>query len=681
MGSAGLVGTLAGVSSPPYGAWPSPLSAEAVVAASVGVSAPATSEAGVYWLESRPGEAGRSVVVGWSPGGTPRDVTPPGFSVRTRVHEYGGGAYLVVGTTVVFANAFDQRLWRQDPGQDPVAITPEPEAPMALRYADGRATPDGRFVACVREQHRRDGSGALEVANDVVLVPLGAGEEAPAAPGRGSAGLAVSAPSAGLAAVEGHDFVAAPRPSPDGTRLAWISWEHPRMPWDGTELWVAPLSPDGAVGGPQLVAGGPEESVLAPSWSPSGDLWYVSDRSGWWNLYRVGDDRPAEAREAELAVPPWTLGQSRYAWLADGRVVCAWTAAGSDRLSVLDPATGRSRTLFPEAAPGAPMTSVEAVVPLGKRVVVVGASALTNKAVVVLDVDTAEVEVLRGPDDPGVGRAWISVAEPVEVASRGDRQAHLLFYRPANPEVEAPPDGPPPLLVVCHGGPTSAARPSLDLSIQHWTTRGFAVAAVDYGGSSGYGRPYRDLLSGCWGVVDVEDCAAAVRQLAGAGEVDGARVAVRGSSAGGFTALSAMVATDLFAAGTSAYGVADLEVLARDTHKFESHYTDGLVGPWPEAAQLYRERSPLYRADEIDCPVLLLQGSEDEIVPPAQAEVMAAALRSRGVRHAHLVFEGEQHGFRRAETLVAALEAELSFYGQVLGFEPAGDVARLSIVG
>jgi dipeptidyl aminopeptidase/acylaminoacyl peptidase len=582
------------------------------------------------------------------------DVIPAGFNARTRVHEYGGGAYLAHGEAVFFSNFIDQRLYRVDGDGPPRPITPKPETPAGLRYADGRLTPDGHLLICVRERH-----GAGEAVNEIVAVPA-AGEE-----------------DEGHTLVTGSDFYSFPRPSPDGTKLAWTSWDHPRMPWDGTELWVADLSADGTLGEPQLIAGGHEESVFQPEWSPDGTLHFISDRSGWWNLYRrAGDEDEALApMDAEFGVPQWIFGISTYTFLPDGTIACAYASEGVGRLGLLRPGA--------EAIEDLEATHLPADLPClrsrGSQLFYVGASPTEFAAVVSLDTETGELEVLARSIEQEIDRGYVSVPRSIEFPTENDLTAHALFYPPHNKDAEAPADERPPLVVSSHGGPTAAAGPELDARIQFWTSRGFAYVDVNYGGSTGYGREYRERLRGNWGIVDTQDCLNAARHLAEIGEADGGRLAIRGGSAGGYTTLCALAFHDLFDAGASYYGVAEAESLARDTHKFESRYLDGLFGPWPEAAEVFRERSPIYAADHISCPVILFQGLEDEVVPPAQAEEMVAALERNGIPYAYLAFEGEQHGFRRAETIRRVHEAELYFYAQIFGFEPSEQLEPVTI--
>ena len=627
----------------PCGAWASPITAETVISAAVGLSEVRVDGEHVWWSEGRPEEGGRVQLVRDG-----QDALPEGFAARTRVHEYGGGAWTVRDGAVFFANWADQRLYRLDgPGAAPVALTTEPAVPMGDRYADIDVAPDGTWLVCVRERHPADGS---EAVNELVRIPTD-GADAPEV------------------LLTGPDFVAAPRLSADGGHLAWIQWDHPNMPWDETGCWVAAIGPEG-LAEPELVAGGlgSAESVVQPRWAPAGALHVVSDRSGWWNLYRAGSDEPVVAVEGEIGTPQWVFGMSRYAFLDDGTVVAACRRNGRDELLGYD----------------VPFTSIDSVVSDGHRVLFVGASPTQESAIVRFDPATGDYELLRPPRDLGLDPAWLSVPEAVEFPTEpgpdGEaRTAHALYYPPTNPEAEAPAGERPPLLVLSHGGPTAAARPMLSLATQFWTSRGFAVVDVDYGGSTGYGRRYREQLKGAWGIVDVQDCVAAAHFLADRGDVDPDRLCIRGGSAGGYTTLQALTTTDVFAAGASHYGVADLSALARDTHKFESRYLDGLIGPWPEAEATYRERSPIEHTDRLSSPMIILQGSEDEVVPPNQAELMVAALDAKGLPHAYVLFEGEQHGFRKAENIIRALEAELSFYAQVFGFTPAGDVEPVEV--
>ena len=630
----------------PYGSWSTPITSELVTAAAVRLGEVRVDGADVVWAEGRPAEGGRTQLVRRTPDGATTDLLPDGRNARTAVHEYGGAAWWVRDGVVWFTDWTDQRLYRLAPGGEPEPITSEPATPRADRYADGDVAPDGATIVCVRERHT--GPSAADVRNEVVR-------------------LAADRPSEPEVLVTGPDFVAAPRLSPDGTRLAWLQWQHPSMPWDDTELVVRDL----ASGEETLVAGGPGESVLEPRWEPDGSLLFLSDRSDWWNLYRwtPGADIGSVVRiDAEIGEPAWVFGSARYARLDDGRIVFARWRQGRDGLAVRQ-ADGTITDL------DLPFSAIAAVRAAGPdAVVVVAGSPTAEPGVHRVEVSTAAVETLRPPRDLGLDQAQISVPEHIAFdsvdGSGAQRKAYAQFYPPASAEFRGPDGELPPLLVVIHGGPTSAAVPVLNVGLQYWTSRGFAVVDVNYGGSTGYGRSYRQQLEGQWGVIDVADCLAAARRLAEQGRVDGNRLCIRGGSAGGFTTLAALAREDTpFAAGADHFGVADLEALAAETHKFESRYLDRLVGPYPEARDTYVERSPIHHVDRFTRPLIVLQGAEDEVVPPNQSEMIVNALRARGTPVAYLLFEGEQHGFRRAENIRRALDAELSFYAQVLGFE------------
>jgi dipeptidyl aminopeptidase/acylaminoacyl peptidase len=634
----------------PFGSWRSPVSAAMVAEAGAPLFELHPSGDSLFWLERRPAEGGRAVVVRRDPDGKVSDVTPPGFNVRTRVHEYGGGSYAVDGDRVFFSNFTDQRLYRQDAAGKPHAITGSPPSLGAIRYADAQVTSDGRSLICICERH-----GAKEVTNELAILP---------ADGRGSPRTLAG----------GRDFYSNPRLSPDGTRLAWLEWDHPNMPWDGTELYVATLDGSDELGASRLVAGGPTESIFQPEWSLRGELHFISDRTGWWNLYRErgGEIEAIAPRDVEIGLPQWIFGYSRYAFLDDGRIGCSFDSDGESHLALIDPESGELRDL--EIAMDSAYLRSD-----GRRLLMIGQTASEFPAVYALDPDVGEPELLHRARVLHLDHAFLSPARRIEFPTEEDRTAHAFFYRPRNPEFTAPKGERPPLIVMSHGGPTAATTGDLDLSVQFWTTRGFAVVDVNYGGSTGYGREYRERLRGRWGEVDVADCVNASRYLAGRGDADEARLAITGGSAGGYTTLCALTFTDVFAAGASHFGIGDLETMTRDTHKFESRYLDGLVGPYPEEAERYRARSPIHFTDRLSCPVILLQGLEDEVVPPAQAEEMVRALEAKGLPYAYIGFAGEQHGFRKAENIVRALEAELYFYSRVFGFELAEPVEPVEI--
>lgn len=632
------------MSTAPYGAWPSPIAAADLATGGRRLGDLRVVDDGLVWIEGRPDEGGRSVLVAADRNGSQAEPAPGDWSVRTLVHEYGGGAVTPTPRGLVVSNLADQRLYVLGDG-DPVPLTPEPAAPRGLRYADGSATPDGRWLYCVREVH----DGGHEPANDLVAVALD-----------GSGVIAVA---------DGWDFVMAPTVSPDGSRLAWFTWDHPRMPWDGTELWVADRHDDGSLGPPTLVAGGPDEAAQQPLWLGT-ELAWVTDRTGWWNV--VTDHGPVTALEAELGVPPWVFGRSTVSILADGAVVAAAIERGVGRL-----VTVRDGVVEDLDTPFTTFEQVRAT-PWG-TVAVLAAGPRTPLAVAEIDPTSGRVEIIRSSVDDPPDTAYVSVPETIEFPSAEGRRAHGFFYPPAHAELTGPDDERPPLIVMSHGGPTAATAATWDARVAFWTSRGFAVADVNYGGSTGYGRPYRRLLDGAWGVVDLEDCVAAGRWLADQGRVDGDRLLIRGGSAGGYTTLCALTFTDAFAAGTSLYGIGDLEVLARDTHKFEARYLDGLVGAWPAETETYRARSPIHHVEQIRTPMLVLQGADDPVVPPNQAEAMVAALDARGIPHAYLLFEGESHGFRRADTIVRSIEAEYAFYCAVLGITPPAGTPGIEI--
>ena len=619
----------------PYGSWRSPLDAGLVARAGRRLSMPRVRGEDVFWLEGRPEEGGRQALLRAGADGVAHEVSAPGADVRSRVHEYGGGEYALGRGVLAYVDRRRPGIQLAEAGGE----RPVPGSETGARHADLAFTPDARFLLAVEEEHPEGGG---EPANRLVAFDLAAGR-------RG-------------VLVEDADFVASPVLDGEGARVAWIAWDHPRMPWDGTRLFVAELR-EGRLGARRALAGGPRESVLQPRFGPDGRLVFVSDRSGWWNLYqeREGGAAPLAPRSAEFARPPWVLGLTSYGFARPGALLCAYSDAATYRVARLELETGVLRNL-PVAA-----HDVEALDAADGRAAFVGASPTEPAAVFALDPESGEARVLRRASSLELPEGLISIPQAVRFPSAEGRQAYAFLYRPRHPEFQGSAGTRPPLIVKGHGGPTSATSASLKLGIQYWTSRGFAVADVDYGGSSGHGRAYRDLLIGAWGVVDVDDCVHAARFAVAEGWADPARLAITGGSAGGFTTLCALTFRDDFAVGASYYGVGDLEALARDTHKFESRYLDTLVGPWPARRDLYRERSPLHHAERLARPVIFFQGGRDRVVPPAQAEAMVAALARRGVPHAYVLFPDEEHGFRRAENVARALEEELAFYCRVLG--------------
>ena len=630
-------------STKPYGSWRSPITSDLVAAESVRLSDVLLDGGDIYWNETRPNEGGRSVLVRHSPDGRAEDVNPPPLSARTRVHEYGGGAATVDRGTAYYSNFSDQRLYCQTSGTAPVPLTPAPQTPAtpdrSLRYADGFIDQRRRRWIGVREDHT--GGGELPI-NTIVDIDLAAG-----GPGR--------------VLVGGNDFYSSPKLSPDGARLAWLTWRLPHMPWVGTELFVADIADDGTLGDAECVAGSETESVFQPEWSPDGVLYFVSDRSGWWNLYRQqgGAARPVCPKAAEFGLPQWNFGLSTYAFVDARRLVCSYSEAGRQYLAQLDLA---SLTLTPINLPYTEFGYLRA---RGEQVVFRGGSPAHAAAIVLLDLTSGVSKVLQHSAPIAAApelRCCFSLPRHVEFPTADGENAHALHYAPFNPDFTAPPAERPPLLVQCHGGPTSAASSTLDLRIQYWTSRGIAVLDVDHRGSTGYGRAYRDRLHRHWGVVDVDDCIDGAKFLIAEGHADPDRVVITGGSAGGYTTLCALAFRDFFKAGASHYGVSDAAALARDTHKFERRYLDWLIGPYPEQEQLYRERSPVLHAADVKAPVIFFQGDQDRVVPPNQTELMVGALRGNRIPVAYLLFGGEQHGFRQGANIKRALDAELYFF-------------------
>ena len=631
----------------PYGSWKSPITADLVAGGEIGLEQIRIDGDDIYWIERRAHEGGRKVLVRRSGDGTIADITPAGFNARTRVHEYGGGDYAVSNGTIIFSNFTDQQLYRQQLGSEPTPLTPK-----NARYADGQIDRQRNLLFCVREDH----SNPNETINTLVRVDLGNGD-------------------AGKIVASGNDFYSSLRLSPDGFSLAWLSWNHPNMPWDGTELWVGKLSDDGAVTEKEKIAGGVDESIFQPEWSPDGTLYFVSDRTGWWNLY-CRRERHVEAlcpTEAEFGQPQWVFGTSLYAFASERRIVCTYAQNGRDYLATLDTDTRKLETI------DLPFTTISQTRAAGHRVVFIGASAADTNSIVSLDLLTKSFEILRRSRETAVDDGYIATAQSIEFPTEKGLTAHGYFYAPRNCDYTAPAHEKPPLLVMSHGGPTSSSSSSLKYSIQYWTSRGIAVLDVNYGGSSGYGRAYRERLNGQWGIVDVDDCVNGARNLVERGEVDGNRLAIRGGSAGGYTTLCALTFRNTFKAGASHYGISDLEALAKDTHKFESRYLDGLIGAYPERRDLYIERSPIHFTDWLNCPMIIFQGLEDKVVPPNQAEKMVEAVRAKKLPVAYLTFEGEQHGFRKAENIKRVLEAELYFYSKIFAFQLAEPVEEVKI--
>lgn len=633
----------------PYGSWKSPITSDLISSSTINFHHVTVDGPDTYWIEWRPSEGGRYCIVKRSADGTVSDVTPAGFNVRSTVHEYGGAAYTVANGTIYFSNYADQHLYMQVDNKPPQLFV----ADKGMRYADGAVDARRQRYVCVREDHTGAGPQAI---NSIVSIPLsGSGET--------------------ITIASGNDFYANPRVSPDCGRIAWLTWSHPNMPWDGCELWTGTLNADGSVSERRLIAGGVAESICQPEWSPDGTLYFISDRSGWWNFYRV-EDTQVEAVypiEAEFGCPQWVFGNSTYAFVSPQQIICSCTRDGKWQLAILDPANAKLENI------DSGFTDVAWLRAAGGRAVFKGGSPTEAACIVILDVRSRRCEIVRRSTTVSVDKGNISVPEAIEFPTEGGLTAHALFYRPRNKDFCAPDGCKPPLLVKSHGGPTGATTSTLNLAIQYWTSRGIAVLDVNYGGSTGFGRAYRERLNGNWGIVDVSDCVNGARHLVERGEVDGDRLIISGGSAGGYTTLCALTFKDTFKCGASYYGIGDLEGLNDDTHKFESRYNIGLIGPYPERRDIYLERSPIHHVEKLNCPVIFFQGLEDKVVPPIQSEMMVDALRAKGIPVAYLAFPGEQHGFRRAETVKRALDGELYFYSKILKFELADNVEPVEI--
>ncbi|HLI72034.1 MAG TPA: S9 family peptidase [Ktedonobacteraceae bacterium] len=634
----------------PYGSWKSPITTDLMLSDVTNLGLIMLDGDDTYWIEGRPTESGRNVIVRRTSSGEITEITPPPFNARTRVHEYGGGEFVVSDGEVYFSHFADQRLYRviAGSGATPTPLTPEGE----MRYAD--ATIDkarGRLI-CVGEDHSQP---EREAVNTLVGVPLAGG----------SAQVLVS----------GNDFYAAPRLSPDGSQLCWLTWNHPNMPWDGCELWVGDLHVSGQIANARLVAGGPSESIFQPQWSPDGLLYFVSDRSGWWNIYRqrAGQVEAVCPRTAEFGQPHWTFNLSTYAFTSPEQIICTYGEHGRGHLASLNTTTGQ---LIPIETPYTAAAYIRAT---AERVVFIGGSPTRPSVLAQLDLKTGQIDVLRYSRRLSIDSAYLSLPQPIEFPTENGLTAYAIYYPPHNADYKAPEGELPPLIVQSHGGPTSVTSTAFNPGTQFWTSRGFAVLDVNYGGSSGYGRAYRERLKGQWGVVDVDDCANGAKYLVERGLADGKRLIIRGGSAGGYTTLCALTFRNVFNAGASHFGVSDLDSFVKETHKYESRYLHSLIGPYPERRDLYIQRSAINFIDQLSCPVIFFQGLEDKVVPPNQAELMVEALRKKKVPVAYVAFEGEQHGFRRAENIKRSLENELYFYSRVFNFALAEKVEPVEI--
>ena len=635
----------------PYGSWSSPVTVDLLLNGTVHMRNQMVRWDGddLYWSELRPNEAGRIVVCRRAADGEISDLTPPGFNARTRVHEYGGGHFAVGGGTVWFTNYKDQRLYRQDGSGTPRAITP----PVDVRHADMVVDDRRGRLYAVREDHT---TGASEAANSIVALDWQGERDA-------------------IVVASGNDFYSSPKLSRDGDRVAWTTWNHPNMPWDGSELWVGELDREGRVTSSRKIAGGETESVLQPEWSPTGELYFMSDRSDWWNLYRVkgGGDEPLCRRSAEFGAPQWVFGMRFYAFAGPGEIVCLYSEPGGTKLGRIDLEAGEMQQV--ELL----YTSLHNVQTSGRKAACFAGSPTLAERVLTIDLDTGAQEVLKVSNRAHIDPRNMSTPRAIEFSTEGGLTAHAFYYPPKNQGFEGPPGEKPPLMVRCHGGPTGAAGPTYAFEYQYWTTRGIAVVDVNYGGSSGYGRAYRTRLNGNWGVIDVNDCINSARHLVEQGLADGERVSITGGSAGGFTVLLSLTKRDFYNVGASHFGIGDLELFIKETHKFEAHYVETLIGPYPERADLYRDRSAIYFADSLKVPVILFQGLEDKVVPPSQAEEFVAVCEKKELPYAYVAFEGEQHGFRQEKNIRRSIEGEMYFLSRIFGFETADRIEPVEI--
>ena len=631
-----------------YGSWKSPITTDMITAKSISLMEVAISGEDIYWVESRPSESGRCAIMRRTADGNIAECTPPEFYVRTTVHEYGGGAFMVEDGIIYFSNFKDHHLYRQPLGGQPEVLTPAD----GYYYADFILDKQRNRIICIREDHTADG----EAVNTIVSVSLSGDDE--------------------RILVQGNNFYSSVRLSPDGNQLAYLTWNHPNMPWDGCELWLADVHADGTLHGSKLIAGSVTESVFQPEWSLDGVLHFVGETTGWWNLYRwINDDIEALCpMEAEFGEPQWVFGMSTYGFVSPTKILCCYSQNSLWHLAYLDTSSKKLTHI------GTPFTQIEGVRVGNGFAIFIAGSPTQPYTLIRMDTSTGKMESIKQAFEVTVDSDYLSTATPITFPTTGGKEAYAIYYAPKNKDYVGLEGERPPLMVMSHGGPTSAAVTALRYSTQYWTSRGFAVLDVNYGGSTGYGRIYRQRLNGNWGIVDVDDCCNGALYLVEKGLADPNRLAIRGGSAGGYTTLACLTfRNEVFKAGASYYGISDLEVLEVDTHKFESRYSHSLVGPYPERKDLYFDRSPIHFIQNLSCPIILFQGDEDKVVPPAQSQMMFEAVRDKELPVAYLLFEGEQHGFRKAENIKRSLEAEFYFYSKIFGFEPADQIEPVQI--
>jgi dipeptidyl aminopeptidase/acylaminoacyl peptidase len=632
----------------PYGSWKSPITGDIVASGNVGLGQIEIENKDVYWSEMRPSEKGRCVIVKHSPVEGTIDINPSPFNARTRVHEYGGGSYKIIKNEVFFTNFADQRIYRMKPVENPKPITLETE----LRHADFEFDSTRDRLICVREDHTEK---SREAVNTIVSMNL---------EGKNFKTL-----------VQGNGFYSSPRISPKGKYLAWLTWNHPHMPWNKTQLWIGKLSQDGSIEEQIQINKNITESIVQPLWSPDSILYFVSDRNNWWNIYcwKDGEVKNVCSKEAEFAEPPWIFAQSNYDFESENRIICSFNQKGRWHIAHLNTETGKLKVIE------TPYTYISSLHTKNDYAFFIGGSPREATSIVRMNLKTPNTEVLKRSSKITVDSGYLSQPKPIEFPTEKGLTAYGIYYRPRNKDFTAPSGSLPPLLISVHGGPTAAASTTLSLKIQFWTSRGFAVVEVNYGGSTGYGREYRERLRGQWGVVDLNDSVNAAKYMVELGEVDEEKLAISGGSSGGYTTINSLTFRDIFKAGASYYGISDLETFVKETHKFESRYLEYLVGPYPEKKDLYYQRSAINFLDQLDVPIILFQGLDDKIVPPNQAELIFEALKNRGRPVAYLAFEGEQHGFKQAKNIKRSLEAELFFYSQIFGFTLADLIEPVEI--
>jgi len=631
-----------------YGSWKSPITADLITAKTIGLTGHRIDGDDIYWSELRPLEDGRYVIMRRTPDGNVTECTSPEFSARTRVHEYGGGAFTVHKGVIYFSNFKDGHLYRQSMDGSPEILTPAED----YRYADIIVDEKRNRLICIREDHTGEG----EAVNSIVSINLNGNDN-------------------GTILIAGNNFYSNARLNPDGNKLAYLTWNHPNMPWDGTELWVADVTEDGTLQNPTLITGSASESIFQPEWSSDGILHFVAEPTGWWNLYRWvnGKAEALHPMEAEFGMPQWIFGMSTYAFISTNKILCSYTQNGLWFLAFLEIDTKKFTIIE------SPYTDIHFPRAGNGFVIFSAGSPSQPDSLIRMDVETLKMETIKQAFEVTVGAEYLSQAKPISFPTTGGKSAHAIYYAPQNKDFAAPENEKPPLMVISHGGPTGATGTTLEYGIQYWTSRGFAVLDVNYGGSTGYGREYRQRLNRNWGIVDVDDCCNAALYLVEQRLADPNRLAIRGGSAGGFTTLACLAFKDVFKAGASHFGVSDLEALAIDTHKFESRYLDSMIGPYPARKDLYDQRSPINFAQNIKCPIILFQGDEDKVVPPSQSQLMFEAVRAREIPTAYVLFEGEQHGFRKAESIKRALEGELYFYSKIFKFDLADEVEPVQI--